>query len=304
MNLVDFLKADTPVRLGLWLGRVMPLARGRKMAHKLGTYLASRKNNPIRMGILANQTVLSGGALSPDELERRVLETCQSMAVSLFEYFYFYRHREELKSVYTLSTEAQKMFSGDGKEGEALLFIGPHLGNFDLLASILATSGIKGLVLALPSPNEAHKAQNKLRAEQGLNVMPMSLNAFRLARKILEDKGVVITGIDRPSDDPKLRRMPLFFGEPSRLPTFYEKLAIDSGARIRIGAAIRQADGRYHVEVSEPVYFSSNDAADDGNIKKITAVIEPWIREFPTQWAIFKPLWPDSAQQKNRNLDE
>jgi len=292
MNLVDFLKADTPVRLGLWLGRVVPLERGRKIARKLGAFLASRKNNPIRMGILANQTVISGGRLSPEELEKRCLETCQSMVVNLFEYFYYYRHREALKSAYTLSTQAQEMFFKDGKNGEALLFIGPHLGNFDLMTSIVAVSGINGLVLAVPSPTAAYKAQNHLRAEQGLSVMPMSLNAFRQARKILADKGVVITGIDRPSDDPNLKRMPLFFGQPSRLPTFYEKLAVDSGAKIRIGAAIRQPDGHYYVVASEPVYFSADDEADDGNIKKITAVIEPWIQEYANQWAILKPLWP------------
>lgn len=291
MNLVDFLKADTPVRLGLWLGRVMPLERGRKIALKLGAYLASRKKNPIRTGILANQTVIAGGNLSPEGLDQRVLEACQSMVVSLFEYFYYYRHREELKSAYTLSNQAREMFYEDGDRGEALLFMGPHLGNFDLLTSIVAACGIKGLVLAVPSPSEAYKAQNKLRAEQGLKVVPMSLNAFRQARKVLAEKGVVITGLDRPSEDPNLKHMPLFFGQPSRLPTFYEKLAVDSAARIRIGAAIRQADGRYHVLASDPIYFSVSDELDDGNIKKITAVIEPWIQQYATQWAIIKPLW-------------
>lgn len=292
MNLVDFLKADTPVRLGLWLGRVMPLEKGRKIALKLGAYLASRKKNPIRMGIMANQSVISGGSLSPEEMEKRCLETCQFMTVHLFEYFYYYRHREALKSAYTLSPQAEEMFFKDGKNGEPLMFIGPHLGNFDLMTSIVAISGIKALVLAVPSPTAAYKAQNKLRAEKGLTVMPMSLNAFRQARKILAEKGVVITGIDRPGDDPNLKRMPLFFGKPSRLPTFYEKLAVDSGAKIRIGAAIRQPDGRYYVVASEPIYFSASDEADDGNIKKITAVIEPWIEEYANQWAILKPLWP------------
>lgn len=291
MNLVDFLKADTPVRLGLWLGRVMPLERGRKIALKLGAYLASRKMNPIRTAILANQTVIAGGNFSPEGLDQRVLETCQSMVVSLFEYFYYYRHREELKSAYTLSNQAREMFYEDGNRGEALLFMGPHLGNFDLLTSIVAACGIKGLVLAVPSPSEAYKAQNKLRAEQGLKVVPMSLNAFRQARKVLAEKGVVITGLDRPSEDPNLKHMPLFFGQPSRLPTFYEKLAVDSAARIRIGAAIRQADGRYHVLASDPIYFSASDEPDDGNIKKIIAVIEPWIQQYATQWAIIKPLW-------------
>ncbi len=300
MNLLDFLKADTPVRLGLWLGRIVPLGKGREIALKLGALLASRKNNAIRMGILANQTVISGGSLSAEELDQRCKEACQSMVVSLFEYFYYYRHRDELESAYTLSTEAREMFFEDGSKGEALLFMGPHLGNFDLLTSIVAACGINALVLAVPSPNEAYKAQNKLRAEQGLNVMPMSLNAFRVARKVLTDKGVVITGLDRPSDDPKLRRMPLFFGQPSRLPTFYEKLAVDSGAKIRIGAAIRQADGTYHVLASQPIYLTAEDEAEDGNIMKITAVIEPWIKEYPTQWAIFKPLWPVADQQKKR----
>ena len=301
MNLVDFLKADTPVRLGLWLGRVMPLERGRKIALKLGAFLASRKKNPIRLGILANQTVIAGGKLSPEELDQRVLETCQSLVVNLFEYFYYYRHREELKSAYTLSTQAQEMLFEDGNQGEALLFMGPHLGNFDLMSSIVAEYGIKGLVLAVPSPTEAYKAQNKLRAEQGLNVVPMSLNAFRQARKVLAEKGVVITGLDRPSEDPNLRRMPLFFGQPSRLPTFYEKLAVDSGAKIRLGAAIRQEDGRYHVLASEPIYFSASDEADDGNIKKITTVIEPWIWQYATQWAIIKPLWATQTTIEEAN---
>lgn len=298
MNLVDFLKADTPIRLGLWLGRIVPLERGRKIAKKLGTFLASKKQNPIRMGILANQTLIAGGKLSPEQMDQRVLETCQSMVVSLYEYFYYYRHRNQLKSAYTLSPQAQQMFFEDVKHGEALLFMGPHLGNFDLLTTIVAACGINALVLAVPAPTEAYKAQNKLRAEQGLNVMPMSLNAFRQARKTLLEKGVVITGLDRPSEDPNLKHMPLFFGKPSRLPTFYEKLAIDSGARIRIGAAIRQADGHYLVLASEPIYFTAIDEADDGNIKKITDVIEPWIQEYPDQWAILKPLWPTKTINK------
>jgi lauroyl/myristoyl acyltransferase len=304
MKLADFLKEDTPVRLVSWLGRVVPLARGRSIALKLGALLARSKKNPIRMGVLANQTLISSGSLSPEEMEKRCLEVCQSMVVSLFEYFYYFRHVEEIKSAYTLSAEAEEMFTKDTQSGEALLFIGPHLGNFDLLGLILATSGLNGLVLAMPSPTKAYKAQNKLREIQGLHVMPMSLKAFRQARKVLTEKGVVITGIDQPSDDPNLRRMPLFFGQASRLPTFYEKLAIDSGARIRIGVAIRQPDGHYHIVVSEPVYFSAKDEADDGNIKKITTVIEPWIREFANQWAIFRPLWPKTAKQKKRRQNE
>jgi hypothetical protein len=98
MKLADFLKEDTPVRLGSWLGRVVPLAKGRSVALKLGAVLARRKKNPIRIGILANQAVISGESLSPEEMKKRCLEVCQSMVVSLFEYFYYFRHIEELRS--------------------------------------------------------------------------------------------------------------------------------------------------------------------------------------------------------------
>lgn len=303
MKLIELLKADTPVHLGLWLGRIMPLERGRKIAMKLGSMLASKKTNPIRMSIMANQKMIAG-ELPQEALEKRCEKVCQSLILHLFEYFYYYRHRDQLESAYSFSEEAREMLFEDIHLGQALILVGPHLGNFDLLTSIVAACKIEALVLAAPSPSDAYKAQNKLRAEQGLNIMPMSLHAFRQARRVLSENGVVITGVDRPSDDPNLKRMPLFFGKPSRLPTFYEKLAIDSGARIRIGAAIRQPDGKYHVIASDPIYFSSQDEAEDGNIKKITAVLEKWLKQYPTQWAIIKPLWPDSTEQKSRKQDD
>ncbi|MEA4811535.1 MAG: lysophospholipid acyltransferase family protein [Anaerolineaceae bacterium] len=297
MKLRDFLQDGAAVSLGLWLGRILPLQKGRRLALKVGAFLSKSKSNPMRSGILVNQAIVSEGKLSSSELEILCKQTCQSIILSLFDYFYFFRHPEQLHGVYTLSPEAEILLTEIQNPTEPMLFLGPHLGNFDLLGFILSQLGMKALVLSAPSPNGAYKAQNELRQADGLRVMPMSLQAYREARKVLSKNGSIITGVDRPSDDPHLKRRPLFFNRPSLLPVFYEKLAIDSAAKVRIGATLRKEDGTYHLLVSKPIYFSKEDEDNGGNIKKVTDIIEAWIREYQSQWAIFKPIWPEAAQK-------
>ena len=79
--------------------------------------------------------------------------------------------------------------------------LGPHIGNFDLFGMTLCWLNVPIYVLAYPNPNNAYKAQNKLRAAVGMDIHPLSFSAFRGAKQALKEGKALVTGMDRPLEN-------------------------------------------------------------------------------------------------------
>jgi len=161
----------------------------------------------------------------------------------------------------------------------------------------LALNNIPVQVLSFPNPNDAYKMQNKLRRRVGIEITPMSLSAFRKARKRLREGGSILTGLDRPLVGNQLEKyQPKFFGRAANLPVAYVRIAKEANAPIYMMACISQPDGSYLLTGSEAIWVAAKQdmsAEIIFNAERVLSKAADLIRQRPEQWAMFYPVWPE-----------
>jgi lauroyl/myristoyl acyltransferase len=165
---------------------------------------------------------------------------------------------------------------------------------------MLTWLGIKPFALSMPNPSSAYKAENELRRKIGLEATPLTFSSFREAKHRLKAGQCVITGLDRPVDKDEVKYPIRFFGREANLPGFYPKLALDSGAIVRVGYGITQEDGSFLLDCSEPIEMNRY---DDNirevvlNVEKVVGVAERFIRHEADHWAMLYPVWPEALKE-------
>lgn len=297
MAFKNFVNGSLAIHLALFLGRILSLKVGHRLADWIGTWIARHSSYKMVQAVQANQYVVSGDKINLLELESRTRAVFQNVAHSLFDYYYYIRRPEKLKEIIRLSLKAQEVFFDQDPKQSAILLI-PHLSNFDLMGHALSLFGIKVQILSFPTPNEAYKMQNKLREEVGVVVTPMSLSAFRTAKNRLNNGGYVVTGLDRPipGDKPEKYR-PKFFGREANLPVIHVRLAKETDASVYVMACIAQKDGTYILECSQAYKMEERSDLEEEtilNAERLLAEAEKFIRKAPDQWAMFYPVWPEA----------
>lgn len=304
MGIREFLKDEGAVKLGLWLGRNVSLKSGRKIADWGGKEWAKRKDSQRVAAIRANQWVISGETLDKAALEAQTQAVCQSVARSLFDYYYFYQRPEEGKLLMRPSARVMEMVDEVLLQHKPTLILGPHLGNFDLFGLMLTWLGIKPFALSMPNPNSAYKAENELRRKIGVEATPLTFSSFREAKQQLKAGRCVITGLDRPVGSDEVKYPICFFGREANLPGFYPKLALDSDATVRVGYGVTQADGSFLLDCSDPIelqHYDDNVSEVVLNVEKVVGVAEQYIHQEADHWAMLYPVWPEALlETKNK----
>ena len=297
MGFKEFIQDDAAVRLGIFLGKTLSLPTGLATAKWVGKVIASRRQSNIVRNIKANQWVVSGGVLDREGLDRRAKEVLVSHAQSLFEYYYYYNRQKQGTKIAMPTAEMLAVIEGIRSEKKPTIFLTPHVGNLDLLAMGITGYGLRPYVLSYPKPNEAYKAENRIRDSLGMEVHPITFTAFRQAKQALKAGTCIITGIDRAIDTGEQQKyLPKFFGRPAALPVFYIRMALEVGAEVRISYGRRQEDGSYVIECSQPINFEKRDNIIEEtilNAEKVLSRTEAIIKDKPEKWAMIHPVWPE-----------
>jgi len=297
MTLKDFIQDSAAINAGLWGGRTFSLPVLRKLARFGGELLTWRPKSNLIRNIKANQWVVTGENLNKTQLSQQAKAVTTSMVTSVFEYFYYYQHPEEALGLLHLTPEAQEAVRDIRDRKIPTFILGPHIGNFDLFGMSLCWLKVPVFVLAHPHPNNAYKAQNKLRAAVGMDIHPLSFSAFRSAKQALKEGKALVTGMDRPlenQNDAKYRFT--FFNRQASLPAFYARLCLETGAVARVACGVRQADGSFLIDSSKPIVMEPRpDLVEENliNVGKVLREAEIMIRNNAQAWAMFYPVWPD-----------
>jgi len=288
---------DRPImiQLALLLGRVIPREVGLKLATLIGTLKGKNRQHPKVKAIRANQWVIHNQSLKDETLDDLPKIVFRSAAKCIFDYFYFLSRPDKLKETIDFSEEVMVAFERIRKN-EPCVIVSPHLSNFDLMGFALFLNNISVQVLSFPNPNVSYKLQNQLRESLGQHVTPMSLSAFRQARKRLQNGGTILTGLDRPLEGHgENKYQPLFFGYESNLPVVYVRMAKEANAPVFIMTATSQPGGRYKLEGSHPIWMETGKNLESEirtNANRVLSTAEPIIKKYAHQWAMFYPIWP------------
>lgn len=285
---------------GVWalrISRALPVSLGNLFAQLLAQRLAGARDLPLVRAIRLNRWVASGCELEGEALDQAVKETLRNIAASYYLLFHLIDRPEKLQNQVVFGPEAEDaiLASREGRKG--LMVVGLHMSNFDLVLQAAAWRGLRATAISLPEETENAQAvewQHQFRRHSGLEILPASLSNFRQAIRRLREGGLVVTGMDRPINNPKLR--PFFFGKPASLPMHYVHLAQEGDVPLILASAIRKQDGKYHMLVSPEIRMKSYPERDEqtlSNAERVLEIAECFIRQAPEQWCIFQPVWPE-----------
>jgi len=294
INLQSIINSQMGVRTVSFLGRTIPPAIGYPTADLVTGWMTSRRHSNLIRAIRTNQWVIRGENPDKEVLDEAVRETLQNIGHSLYSLHHYVHDLEAVQERLDLNLIARGLVEQPEFSDMGLMLVGLHLSNFDLILQSMCMQGLKALVLTIPDPQNGRRLEYEMRKRTGMNLIPASLNAMRQAVQHLEAGGVVLTGMDRPVINPKVR--PSFFRRPSNLPVHHIYLAMKARVPVMIVAARLGTDDRYHVTTSEPIAMETFPDHEKGtlhNAERVLKVAERFVSQAPEQWSISLPVWPD-----------
>jgi KDO2-lipid IV(A) lauroyltransferase len=180
-------------------------------------------------------------------------------------------------------------------EGRGVIFVTPHLGNWDVAAAWLASQGWKTIAVAEElEPPELYELFVRLRASIGIEVHPLGRGAS--ARALLSGlRQGAVAGLVADRDISGSGVEVEFFGENTFLPSGPAVLALRTGAPLAAGAMYHRPGGRYHAVALDPIPVEQGRATPEV-VQELTQLMardfETLIRREPGQWHLFQPNWP------------
>jgi phosphatidylinositol dimannoside acyltransferase len=298
IDLQQVINSSLSLRFVSSLAKCLPPQLGYRIAYILAKQIARKRNSGLIRAIRANQWVASRETLKREALDDAVRETLRYSAYSLFDLYHYNRDFVATRQRIVFDSSFDCIAHRSEFEPRGLMIAGLHLSNFDLVLQWLCKNRLKPLVLTIPDPRGGRQMEYEIRKQTGMNLFPASIGALRQALKHLQRGGMVLTGIDRPIENPEV--CPRFFGQPAALPIHHIFLAIKARVPVIITATYLQPDGKYHVFASDPIEMDPYPNAIERtrrNAEKVLAVAEKFIERSPRQWSVPLPVWPEIIEE-------
>ena len=177
-------------------------------------------------------------------------------------------------------------------QGNGLILVTGHLGNWELGGAYIAARGIAIDVVARHMANPLFdRYLTATRERLGMTVVHDNEAVRRVPRALRSGRGVAFL-IDQGAIGLASTWVP-FFGRYAKTPRGPAVFALRFGAPIVFGVALRQPSGRYQL-IFEPI-----DADDTGNreadidriVVNYTRALERWVRRAPEQYLWHHRRW-------------
>ena len=288
-----------PLRILEFLGKHLPQSVGYFLGRRIGAVISWFPNSRIMKAVRSNQRMIHNNKLTEKQLSVICSKVMQLNACMLFDFFYYLPRPQLMLDCFTFETETLACIERI-RSRQPVIVVAPHLSNFDLTGQVLGKLGLDIQVLSYPNPNPSYQYQNQIRQQAGLNVIPISPQALKAAKKHLQVGGCVITGMDRPiQNDPQQKYRSLFFGKPASLPVLHIRLAMELDVPVAVFACYYEGKGRYLVKGSQlHTMKQAGNLVDDvvTNAEIVLKDAERFISEAPDQWLMFYPVWPEASK--------
>ena len=181
-------------------------------------------------------------------------------------------------------------------EGRGTIAVSAHIGSIDLLAGAFALRGLPTYGLADDNAYpELFEEMNANRRRWRIEVIP-----WRNLRRVfhaLRERAILGLVVDwgYRADGIPVR----LFGEWTTLPAGPAMLAAKTGAAIVPVVCRRQEDGTYEASHYDPIEVAGTDDAEmQRATQEVADAIEDMIATAPDQWYSFKPIWPETEEEK------
>jgi KDO2-lipid IV(A) lauroyltransferase len=197
---------------------------------------------------------------------------------------------------WTIDPEEWNRFVTAQARGRGVLLVTVHLGNWELGAPLLASKGVKLLVITQAEPGRGFtELRKELRGRWGIETLVIRQDLFAFVEVInrLQAGATIALLIDRPPEPSAVQVE--FFGRPFLASIAAAELARATGCAILGVCILRQTDGYEARILPEFVYerqHLGNRAARQRFTQEILRAFESPVRQHASQWYHFVPIWP------------
>jgi lauroyl/myristoyl acyltransferase len=279
-------------RLGLWLARMLPrwFCSGlAKTAAALYWRLAAHRRDIVIQNL---SPVFPGDRAAATRAARKLFTEFALKLVDLWRY-----EGGEAAADWFVDWTGWEIFTTVQARGRGVLFVTPHLGNWEVGGAFMAKHGFKLLVLTQDEPDPRLTAMRQAsRARWGVETLVVGQDAFAILEiiKRLQAGATVALLVDRPPA-PTAVDVELF-GRKFSASIAVAELARASGCAVVPTFIVREPGG-YRAQILPEINY---DRALIGNraerlkfTQEILRAFEPAIRHYAAQWYHFVPIWPE-----------
>lgn len=181
------------------------------------------------------------------------------------------------------------------ERGKGGIIVTAHIGNWEFGAILLGMLGYPLLAVALPHKERpVNDLFNDQRESKGITVVPPHL-AIRKGMETLKNNQFVALVADR--DFTQSGEVLDFFGKRALIPKGAALFSLKTGAPIIPCFLMRNSDNTFTFDIKDPIIPPAQIDEDVKEsvllavMKEYTTIIEQKIREFPTQWLMFRQFW-------------
>lgn len=281
-----------PWGFGIWIGGQLG---------RLSFYLLSREKRIATTNI----AFALGNEKTSGELEKVVQSSFENLGKGVIEILKMSRlRRGELDAlVYLEGEEHLKRAYG---EGRGVILITGHIGNWEMMAAILARRGYPLHVIAAPLYDPRIDDWIS-RSRNAFNIQTISRGAPSSSKKIisvLRKKEVLGLLIDQ---DTKVDGVFVeFFNRKAYTPSGAASLALRSDAAVLPCFIVRLPGNKHRITIQEPIrlIFSGDHGKDLVlNTALFTRAIEDCVRRYPEQWVWMHRRWK-TEKPKEKGFSE
>ena len=239
--------------------------------------------------------------LPDDAIERIRIKNFENLGINVVEFLRFpFLSENEISDRFTI--EGKEFFEEILREGKGAIALGFHFANWEITG--VTSKLLDHNIVALARPLKKHAVLNgflnKLRSRTGLTIM-VNQNTSKEVMRLLKDNQIVaILGDQREKSSRGV--FVDFFGTKVSTSKGLAAIGMKTGAAVIPVYAVRKGFLRYHFVCGAPIRMERKGNIEElieKNMRKVNAVLEGIVTEYPDEWFWVHRRWPKSTYGNN-----
>jgi KDO2-lipid IV(A) lauroyltransferase len=279
----------------------------RNVSMRLGAGLGALAFRLIREEILKtinNLTVAYGATKTAAEISAMAKEVWVNLGKSGVEFAIKMGQEDPDVFFKDLEVRGNEYMQEAYQKGKGILALISHMGCWEGTAMGIPMLGVPAYAIGKRLGNE--KLNDLLFESRGKKGVPTLArgSSYKKILRTLKENNVIGILIDQDTD---VRGVFVdFYGRPAYTPIGAAMLAMDSGAPVLPMFYLKKDDDTYEfiIEKEIPLIMTGNRRYDmQENTRRFHAVIEKYIKKYPTQWVWMHNRWkttPEMVQEREK----